>query len=40
MNRLILIDEWMHTHGLTWLTRAVGLCHAVSAHLDAMERAA
>jgi hypothetical protein len=38
MSPLEFADEWLHTHRLAWLSKALGICWVMNRRLDAMER--
>lgn len=38
MTPLERLDEWLHGHHLTWLSRSLGVCWVMNRRLDRMER--
>lgn len=38
MTPLEYVDEWLHCHHLTWLSRAIGVCTMANRRLDQMGR--
>jgi hypothetical protein len=38
MTPLEALDEWLHAHRLTWVSRALGVCLVMNRRLDRMER--
>lgn len=38
MTPLEFVDEWLHVHHLTWLSRLTGICSVMNRNLDRMER--